>query len=122
MRNRPGGEILNENDNYPEGSIFLNLEMAMCQFCGLAFTNALQLGAHIRTHHDEDEVEIEGEEDNDAVPVITAPAPLYDLARRPPGSWGHEQNVEVEQVGDMCESTDIFARDYREVCMAKNVL
>ena len=93
----------------------------MCQFCGQAFTNALQLGAHIRTHHGEDEVEIEGEEDNDAVRVITAPAPLCDLARRPPGSWGHEQNVEVEQVGEMCESTDILSRDYREVCMAKSV-
>ena len=69
----------------------------------------------------EDEVEIEGEEDNDAVRVITAPAPLCDLARRPPGSWGHEQNVEVEQVGEMCESTDILSRDYREVCMAKSV-
>ena len=90
----------------------------MCQFCGQAFTNALQLGAHIRTHHGEEEVEIQGEEDNDPVPVITAPAPLCDLARRPPGSWGHEQNV---QVGAMCESTDILSRDYREVCMPKSV-
>lgn len=96
--------------------------MATCQICRQAFRNALQLGAHIRTHHAEDEVESGGEVENNEAPLITAPAPLWDLARRPPGSWGREQNFQVEQVGVQRESTDILSRDYREVCMLKIIL
>ena len=102
----------------PRGENLIKLNvMATCQFCGQTFTNALQLGAHVKSHHAEDEVESGGEVDNDEVALITAPAPLCDLARRPPGSWGREQNVEVEKVGVQRQSTDILSRDYREVCM-----
>ena len=93
--------------------------MATCQHCGQTFANALQLGAHTRTHRhegaeDEDENEAEDENlENDSY-VITAPAPLFELARRPPGScWGREEVVQEQQE---VQNPPALARDYREVC------
>ena len=87
--------------------------MATCHHCGQTFANVLQLGAHIRTHRAEDDDEHQNPDDGIADNVITAPAPLFELARRPPGSWGNEE-VQIQEVQISAETT--FARDYREVC------
>ena len=88
--------------------------MATCQHCGQTFANALQLGAHIRTHRAEDDDKVRNEANDGIVDnAITAPAPLFELARRPPGSWGREE-VQQQEVQISTETT--FARDYREVC------
>lgn len=90
--------------------------MATCQRCGQTFTSVLQLGAHIRTHQEQDESASDVE--NDDIPLLTAPAPLCDLANRPPGSWGREESFAVAEV-ESTESTDFLSRDYREVCTAR---
>ena len=91
--------------------------MAQCQLCGQIFTNALQLGAHTRTHQAEDDNENFEQTENEDAYVITTPAPLCDLASRPPGSWDREENYEVQRLVAQHESSEILSRDYREVCM-----
>ena len=88
--------------------------MATCQHCEQTFANVLQLGVHTRTHQAEDDAEDENEaEDKFVENIIAIPAPLFELAQRPPGSWGRE---EVQQQEVQISTQTTLARDYRDVC------
>ena len=90
----------------------------------MLFANTLQLGAHYRVCQgilsdsdsegwQDSDSDDEFAADDEVAAVVTQPAPLHTLARRPPRPWGHVVPSVPPQVAPLVGHPR--ARDYREV-------